>query len=154
MIYVHQQMWQLFFVRYLPRPPASSTVFLPKLRMVLPWDVADLAKPDSSSVVHRALCMDDIVYEVLHYLAVPVLPPRSANTLSQSTTLVPGGSRSLARLARTCRAFSHIAIKLLWRRLPSLTPLFSLLAPLRVVWTDGDKPEAYPDPHGLYSRFR
>ncbi|OCH94728.1 hypothetical protein OBBRIDRAFT_788977 [Obba rivulosa] len=38
----------------------------------------------------------------------------------------PGGRRSLARLARTCKAFKEPALDLLWRDLDSITPLIGL----------------------------
>lgn len=39
----------------------------------------------------------------------------------------PNGRRSLARLARTCKAFKEPALNVLWRDLDSLVPLLSLL---------------------------
>lgn len=38
----------------------------------------------------------------------------------------PNGRRSLARLARTCKAFKDPALNMLWRDLDSLVPLLSL----------------------------
>ena len=39
---------------------------------------------------------------------------------------MPGGRRSVARLARTCRGFLEPGLGVLWRELDSLVPLISL----------------------------
>ena len=112
---------------------------------VIPSDVSN-ALLHTASKMHQALRVDDIVYHILECLAVPMLPdPAYASyniSFSQPAELEPEGRRSLTRLARTCRAFSHSALQLLWRRLSSLTPLLSLLAPLEAVSNSPDSQES------------
>lgn len=39
---------------------------------------------------------------------------------------LPGGKRSVSRLARTCKAFCEPALNVLWRELDSLVPIIGL----------------------------
>ncbi|KAH9924869.1 uncharacterized protein B0H18DRAFT_1010523 [Fomitopsis serialis] len=57
--------------------------------------------------------------------------------------------RSLAQLARTCRRFSRYALPALWKHLPSLRPLLSLLAPLRPTRIDANGDETPRWQHSL-----
>jgi hypothetical protein len=51
----------------------------------------------------------------------------ATNKLLECILESPGGKRSLARLARTCKAFKEPALDVLWRDLDSFVPLLTLL---------------------------
>ena len=89
---------------------------------------------------HRALYINDIVRTVFE----EILDAESEEDLKREARW------TLVQLSRTCKAFSPHALELLWRDLPSLAPLLSLLAPLRPVLTDDqwliDYPEYVKDP--------
>ena len=50
----------------------------------------------------------------------------ATRALFDSVLDMPGGRRSAARLARTCRGFLEPGLGILWRELDSLVPLISL----------------------------
>ena len=100
---------------------------------------------------HRALYINDIVRTVFK----EILDAESEEDLKREARW------TLVQLSRTCKAFSPHALELLWRDLPSLAPLLSLLAPLHPVLTDDqwliDHPRYAKDPpeHNLaYSTVR
>lgn len=64
----------------------------------------------STSVVHRALAVDEILTLIMG-------------------SLFSFRSRTLASLARTCKMLNEAAIPLLWQTLYSLSPLLRLLPP-------------------------
>ncbi|KAH9924894.1 uncharacterized protein B0H18DRAFT_394807 [Fomitopsis serialis] len=77
-----------------------------------------------SGSTHRALRMDDILQCIFE----------SSSSMQRKDDL--NSRKNLARVARTCKAFSRYALPQLWRSLPSVNPLLSLLAPLRLARTD------------------
>ncbi|KAH9944179.1 uncharacterized protein BXZ73DRAFT_96672 [Epithele typhae] len=52
--------------------------------------------------------------------------PDTTQKLLEAILDTPGGRRTVARLARTCKAFKEPALNLLWRDLDSLAPLLGL----------------------------
>jgi hypothetical protein len=52
--------------------------------------------------------------------------PVATKKLLEAIHDAPNGRRSLSRLARTCRAFSEPALKILWRELDSIVPILGL----------------------------
>ena len=52
--------------------------------------------------------------------------PVATKKLLEAIHDAPSGRRSLSRLARTCRALSEPALKILWRELDSIVPILGL----------------------------
>jgi hypothetical protein len=50
----------------------------------------------------------------------------TAGQLLDAVLDAPGGKRSLARLARTCRGLYELVVPVLWRELDSLLPVIGL----------------------------
>lgn len=65
------------------------------------------------------------------------------------------GRTALARSARTCTAWKEIALRILWREVRDMLPLFSLLAPMDVKDTEEDPDEIYEwvRPSGFLARI-
>ncbi|KZT67150.1 hypothetical protein DAEQUDRAFT_405377 [Daedalea quercina L-15889] len=70
-------------------------------------------------VLHRG---NDVIQVIFENLSTEPMSPVDRWSEERS---------SLARLAYTCKAFSPCALKILWRSLPSMMPLLSLLASSR-----------------------
>lgn len=67
-------------------------------------------------------------YAVYQQRMAPVIL-RDADATAKLLEIIlvsPGGKRSLARLARTCKAFKEPALDVLWRDLDSFVPLVTL----------------------------
>ncbi|TBU36482.1 hypothetical protein BD309DRAFT_975657 [Dichomitus squalens] len=67
--------------------------------------------------------IEDIVYQVFEHLHVDIESAQSD---------APHCRQALARLARSCRAFAHPALTVLWRSLPRDRPLTELLCTLEM----------------------
>ena len=52
--------------------------------------------------------------------------PETLSTILEFVLDTPNGRRSVARLARTCKALSEPALDLLWKELDSMIPLLGL----------------------------
>ena len=65
------------------------------------------------------------VYEQKMFPAI-LRDPDTTQKLLEAILETPGGRRSIARLARTCKAFRDPALDILWRDLDSLVPLLGL----------------------------
>ena len=82
--------------------------------------IAPSTSPQMPSGSHRAFDNYDIMWQILWYL--------SPSTLVEDGELCINGDKTmLARCSRTSRGMSRPALDLLWRNLPSLSPLLSLL---------------------------
>lgn len=76
---------------------------------------------------HRALETHDIIYHILGCFGPCADANRSNFDCSRLLEVDSGKqSRTLAYCARTSKAFSEPALRLLWRELPSLLPLLSI----------------------------
>ncbi|EIW86171.1 hypothetical protein CONPUDRAFT_140851 [Coniophora puteana RWD-64-598 SS2] len=92
-----------------------------------------IAAPGYRPTMHSALKLTEILEEVFSCFDdmdshTPFSPPYSR--------FLRG--RTLARLARTCKAFKKPAIDELWSDIPALTIYECLLPHLTVMWKDGD----------------
>ncbi|TBU31046.1 hypothetical protein BD311DRAFT_795777 [Dichomitus squalens] len=83
--------------------------------------------------------MDDIIYQVFEQLHVSV----DINFAQDEVRDAIHCRQALARLARSCRAFTHPALKVLWRCLPSDQPLLELLCTLAIAHYSLDASTAY-----------
>ncbi|KAH9842403.1 uncharacterized protein C8Q71DRAFT_852965 [Rhodofomes roseus] len=91
---------------------------------------------------HRALDNHDIISHVVEYLGPPAQRD-CADVVDESLSIAPGKAwRTLAYCARTSKAFSRPALRVLWRELPSLLPLLSLAG---ISLINAETPESLPE---------
>ncbi|OSD05258.1 hypothetical protein PYCCODRAFT_1220267 [Trametes coccinea BRFM310] len=102
-------------------------------------DRGSIAQPQDTGA-HSALSKADILYEIFGYFGYARFHGIDAEThivarhvRSEDHQIDIKRTRTLARAARVCKAFSEPALATLWRQLPELLPVFRLLPSLQKV---------------------
>ena len=82
------------------------------------------------TAVARALRCRDIQLEIFEQMSVPWFEDDPFNTLEYSPSVITPWRHTLASSARVCRAFSELALDILWRTLDDIGVLFKILPSL------------------------
>lgn len=96
----------------------------------------------TTSKMHQALQMNEILRMIFDFFLVDTNYLNDSNTEREQKEM----AKTLAALAVVCRAFCDPSLDVLWRYLPGLSPILSIL-PTKVLPSNLVRPCSASEPH-------